>query len=121
MPYYDEADTSNPTRVRSVHPYIARCMGLCNPKTARKSPTVLLDPYSNNKTIISGGGSKFKADTDCYWELFQNPQITAGNKYYKYQIELNFTQMAGVLVTVHNGTNLFFAGDAVEVDTSRGY
>ena len=73
-------------------------MGLCNPKTARKSPTVLLDPYSNNKTIISGGGSKFKADTDCYWELFQNPQITAGNKYYKYQIELNLTQMAGVLL-----------------------
>ena len=28
--------------------------------------------------------------------------------------------MAGVLVTVHNGTNLFFAGDATEVDTLHG-
>ena len=95
-------------------------MATCDAKTARKSPTVLLDPGMNNKTLLSSEGSKFKPGTDCYWDLFQNPYVDAGNQYYKYQIELNFTQMNGVLVTVHNGTSLFTAGDASQVDTLHG-
>ena len=122
LPYYDasyEDDVTNPTHL-GIHPFIQRCMFTCDAKTARKSPTVLLDPGMNNKTLLSSEGSKFKPGTDCYWDLFQNPTIDAGNQYYKYQIELNFTQMNGVLVTVHNGTSLFTAGDAKQVDTLHG-
>ena len=72
LPYYDasyEDDPADP-KLRGVHPFIERCMAMCNAKYARKSPTVMMDPYTNNKTILSGGGSKFKPDTDCYWELY---------------------------------------------------
>ena len=40
--------------------------------------------------------------------------------YYDYQIDLNITYMKGVLATIHNGTDIFNIGDALEVDFVGG-
>ena len=74
----------------------------------------------NNHTVISAGGSKFKPGTDCYWEILQNVGLEAGSQYYDYQIDVNITSMTGVLATIHNGTVLNFAGDAIELNSEAG-
>lgn len=35
-------------------------------------------------------------------------------------MDLNITYMVGVLATIHNGTDLFEMGDAIEVDFEGG-
>merc|ERR1712176_1044417 len=104
------------------HPFIARCKAQCDVDKNRKVPRIMLDPWVNNKTIISSG-SVFSYGTDCYYNILQNPQYTVyfpdkSLTHYEYQIDVNVTAMSGVVATIHNGTSLFLTDpfESIEVE-----
>jgi hypothetical protein len=49
-----------------MHPFIQRCMQLCNIDAARESPKISLDPHVNKMSAISNGAG-FTKGTDCYY------------------------------------------------------
>ena len=80
---------------------------------------IRMDPTLNNMTAISGSGRLFKDKQECYFHAYAVDEYARSDEF-SYYVDLNITYMVGVLATIHNGTDLFEMGDAIEVDFEGG-